>query len=345
MIQIAKLFASLRAGAPCQQRLSIQGRSMAVYSRNRDAATAACRSLSAWHLPELGNEAGTDDVCVVETFSRADVPTRWAMSPSRTYHHPGMGTFLGYELADGSAVVQAGRGALLYSTTGELVWLVEDALLAGESDRWPNLTDLAIAIIAEILRRGGYFLAHAGGVGHQGRSLLLTGESGAGKTTLAVRKALEGWDFYGDDLVIVGQDPDGGWRVYPFRRPIRLTPNTAQLLGVPEGLSTELTFSHKMQYDITELCRARQSPSATVAAIICLRPDSTVKEPELLSPSDALSALGTTFLSGFNQRNAAADLENLLALLATTPVYQASWATDPRAFDTFLNPTPVHAGQ
>jgi hypothetical protein len=342
MIQIAKLFASLRAGATSQRLLSVQGRSVAIYSHRSEVATAACRSLSAWTLSELESATGTDDVCLVETYSKAGVqPNNWNIPPARQHHHPGMGTFLGYELADGSAVVQAGRGALLCSAKGELVWLVDDALLTGESDRWPNFTDLAIVFLAEILRRGGFFLAHAGGIGREGRSLLLTGESGSGKSTLAVRKAMEGWDFYGDDMVIVGKDPEGIWRVYPFRRPIHLTANAAQLLGVPPGLTSELTHSNKLQYDISELCQARQSHSGTLAAVFCLRPDWTVKEPEPLSQLDALSVLGLNFLSGWNKGNVASELENLLGLLVTTPVYQASWATDPSAFDNFLNPISV----
>jgi hypothetical protein len=232
---------------------------------------------------------------------------------------------------------------LFFAAAGEMVWLIEDEFLATESDRWPNLTDLALAVTAEILRRSGHFLVHAGGVGRESRCLLVAGESGSGKSTLTVRQAMEGWDLYGDDMVIVGRGQAGSWRVYPFSRPIHLTAETARLLGVARPTSRELTVSHKMRCEIGELCKVRQPPTGTIEAVICLRPDWTITEPRLLSPTEALSRLGSTFLSGFNSRSAEADLDDLLEFLAATPVYEASWRTQAAAFETLVSQTSVHA--
>ncbi|MGA2138652.1 MAG: hypothetical protein ABSH14_07295 [Verrucomicrobiia bacterium] len=322
------------------------GRSLVVYARCDELATAACQSMSIWRTPALEAGFKPDEVCVVELCSRAAFQINTAgLTASRTFHHPNMGTFVVYELDDGSAVVQPGRGVVLCSTTGEMVWLVDDALLAGERDRWPNLTDLATVITAEILRRGGRFLAHAGGVGHRGRCLLLTGESGSGKTTLTVRKVIEGWDFYGDDMVIVGRDPDGRWRVHPFWRPVHLTPDTLKLLGGLRVQSTNCTISNKVQCDIAELVPVIRPAPGLIEAVFCLRPGWHPEMPQLLSKADALSTLGATFLSGFNSHTAEHDLDNLLEFLTAMPVYQASWSTGSQAVDLFLGDRKAHADE
>jgi hypothetical protein len=258
-------------------------------------------------------------------------------SQARTYRHATMGLFHAFDLEDGAAVVQPGRSALLCSGAGEMVWLVEDSLLAGDSRRWPNLLDLAMVVIAESLRRAGLFLAHAGAVGRQGHCLLLTGESGAGKSTLALRKAMEGWDFYGDDMVIVGRDQEGLWRAHAFWRPVNLTPRTLELLGNPRVQATAFTVDQKVQCDITELASVRWPVPGLIEALICLQPGWLPPTMESLSPAEALPSLGAALLSGFNLRNSEQDLENLLDLLASTPVYRGSWSTGSQALDSLLN--------
>ena len=343
-MRIAGLYAELRARASCERTLSLHGRFLSVYSRCGELATAACRSMSVWQTSAKEGGANPDDVCVVERCSRAGYQIEAVgRAPSRSYHHPVMGTFIAYDLDDGAAVLQPGRGALLCSATGEMVWLVEDELLAGEQGRWPNLTDLAIVITSEILRRGGSFLAHAGGIGRQGRCLLLTGESGSGKTTLTVRKVTEGWDFYGDDMVIVGRDPSGLWRAHPYWRPVHLTSRTLELLGDLRVQSTEFTASNKVECDIAELASVRRPLPGLIEAVLCIQPGQHPRTPEPLSKGDALSVLGATFLSGFNPRNAELDLDNLLEFLAATPAYQVSWSTESQAIDCLLDSQNTHA--
>ena len=344
MTRIAELYADLRGRAPVRWTLSLPGRSVSLSSGCSELATAACRALIVWQTPAVVTRSPADDVCVVETYSRAGFHLDAVGGlPSRSYQHPTMGTFHAFEFEDGAAVVQPGRSALLCSSTGEMVWLVEDELLAGGQDRWPDLIDLATIVTGEILRRSGFFLAHAGGVGRQGRCLLLTGESGAGKTTLALRKALEGWDFYGDDMVIVGRDQDGFWRVHPFWRPVHLTPQTLAILGDLSVPSTKFTADHKVQCDITELAPVRRPEPGLIHAVLCLQPGWLPLIPERLSGADAMPALGAALLSGFNLRNTETDLDNLLDLLTDTPVYQGSWSADSQAIDDFFDDLTSHA--
>ena len=344
MTPIAELYADLRRRTTIEWTLSLPGRSLSVCSGNGELATAAWRALTVWHTSVVQGRSKPDDVCVVESYSRAGFHLDAVGGlPSRSYQHPTMGTFHAFEFEDGAAVVLPGRGALVCSSTGEMVWLVEDDLLAGGQNRWPDLIDLATIVTGEILRRGGFFLAHAGGVGRQGRCLLLIGESGAGKTTLALRKAIEGWDFFGDDMVIVGRDREGLWQVHPFWRPIHLTAHTIEILDGLRVRSTKLTADNKVQCEITELAPVRRPAPALIQAVLCLQPSWLPLEPEPLANADAISAVGAAFLSGFNLRKTELDLENLLDLLAATPVYQGSWSTDSQAVDALFEDQDDHA--
>jgi hypothetical protein len=69
---------------------------------------------------------------------------------------------------------------------------------------------------------------HAAAVGLDGKFLLLAGPSGSGKTTAAVACAAAGWDYAGDDFVMV--EP-GARRVEPIFASARLRPNAAALLA------------------------------------------------------------------------------------------------------------------
>lgn len=65
----------------------------------------------------------------------------------------------------------------------------------------------------------GGLLLHAAAVAHRGRTLLIPGESGAGKTTLTAWLAANGFDYLSDELVHL---PDVGETLNPFRRPLNI---------------------------------------------------------------------------------------------------------------------------
>jgi hypothetical protein len=69
---------------------------------------------------------------------------------------------------------------------------------------------------------------HAAAVGRNGRFVLLAGPSGSGKSTAAVASAAAGWDYAGDDFVMV--EPNLR-RVEPIFASARMRPAAAALLG------------------------------------------------------------------------------------------------------------------
>jgi len=64
-----------------------------------------------------------------------------------------------------------------------------------------------------------FLLLHAACVERDGRALILTGESGSGKSTMSALLMDAGWRFLGDEFVLV--DPASG-SVFPFPRPVSL---------------------------------------------------------------------------------------------------------------------------
>jgi len=53
---------------------------------------------------------------------------------------------------------------------------------------------------------------HAAGMALNGRAVLIVGQSGAGKSSIAMNCVRQGWDYLGDDAVIVRAEPAGSPR-------------------------------------------------------------------------------------------------------------------------------------
>lgn len=64
-----------------------------------------------------------------------------------------------------------------------------------------------------------YLLLNAAVVARDGQAVLLAGDPGAGKSTLAALLSLRGWRLLGDEFALL--DPASGW-IHPFPRPISL---------------------------------------------------------------------------------------------------------------------------
>jgi HprK-related kinase A len=81
-----------------------------------------------------------------------------------------------------------------------------------------------------------YLLLHAAVVERDGRALVMTGVTGAGKSTLAALLGARGWRLLGDEFALV--DPETGL-IYPFPRLVSLK-NAA--IGVVEKALPEARF-------------------------------------------------------------------------------------------------------
>jgi hypothetical protein len=111
---------------------------------------------------------------------------------------------------------------------------------------------------------------HAASVALNGHAILATGQSGAGKTSIALACALAGWDYLGDDAVIVRPGPPAVAALYSSSR-LR-----TDMFGLLEGaLRASLGTSDdagelKAEIDMTLLGRCTVG-SAALAAIVVPR--------------------------------------------------------------------------
>lgn len=72
-----------------------------------------------------------------------------------------------------------------------------------------RLEDILYTSLAPALRRRGIVLVHAFGVVKDGRSLLLVGAPGSGKTTAGVALLQSGWALLGNDVILLTEGSDG----------------------------------------------------------------------------------------------------------------------------------------
>jgi HprK-related kinase A len=79
-----------------------------------------------------------------------------------------------------------------------------------------------------------FLLLHAATVERGGQAIILTGESGSGKSTMAALLMTRGWRLMGDEFALL--DPVTGM-LHPFPRPISLKNESVETLSkvVPEG--------------------------------------------------------------------------------------------------------------
>lgn len=82
--------------------------------------------------------------------------------------------------------------------------------------------------LAELLKRAGLYMVHAGGLALGGRAMLIPGASGAGKTTLTLALLRGGFDFLADDTVFLSRaGEEATLRVRSFPDEVDVTEQTA----------------------------------------------------------------------------------------------------------------------
>jgi hypothetical protein len=123
----------------------------------------------------------------------------------------------------GRSVLEPGLGELVYFDQTQLLYLeipghgralcdarsgrvqVSYPRAAGK-DLWLLSHPLFTIPLAELLKRRGLYMLHAAGLAVAGKGLLVAGQSGAGKTTLALALLRAGFDFLADDTVFLSRE-------------------------------------------------------------------------------------------------------------------------------------------
>jgi hypothetical protein len=159
----------------------------------------------------------------------------------------------------GRPVLDPGLGELVYFGESQQLYLDLPghgrALCAVETGRvqvsYPGLTPKELWLLshplftiplAELLKRRGLYMVHAAGLALAGDGLLIAGQSGAGKTTLALALLRAGFDFLADDTIFLSGSGDE-LRILAFPDEVDVTsqtveffPELRQLAHTPKSL-------------------------------------------------------------------------------------------------------------
>jgi hypothetical protein len=102
---------------------------------------------------------------------------------------------------------------------------------------------------------------HANGIVKEDMGVLLVGDSGAGKTTLALSLIHAGWHYLADDALVLHRQPSG-IEALALRRSFSCTAETAARFPVlgTAALSTGLPAGPKRVVDLSDLFRGRFCP-------------------------------------------------------------------------------------
>lgn len=111
---------------------------------------------------------------------------------------------------------------------------------------------------------------HAAAIARDGRALVVVGMSGAGKTSIALAAAMTGWDYLGDDAVLVRSDPATVAALYSS---CRVRTDMFDIFG--DAMAASLGTSDdageiKAELDVARLGACR-SGTARVAAVLVPR--------------------------------------------------------------------------
>jgi hypothetical protein len=141
-------------------------------------------------------------ICIWDDASTGATMPPPAWSPA-DYSPRGEITAFGDDNYPASYQVEAGLLSLLDARRGlGLVWTAN----AADLPRY-ELTFPARSILYWWAQRHGLQMVHAGAVGRAGRGVLLVGKGGSGKSTTALACLAAGFDYAGDDYVLVSDHP------------------------------------------------------------------------------------------------------------------------------------------
>jgi hypothetical protein len=171
---------------------------------------------------------------------------------------------------------------------------------------------------------------HAAAVALDGEGILIVGMSGAGKTSLAVGCALAGWDYLGDDAVIVRADPAMVGALYSSAR---LRADTFDLF--PKAMTASLGISDdagelKAEVDMTLLGPLGRPEAAIRAIVVPRRTDEAALRFAPMSRPDVLNRLMAAARQSLLGDDAPA-FAKLASIVGSVPSYFFNPGRDPAA--------------
>lgn len=203
-------------------------------------------------------------------------------------------------------------------------WLTEDVV----RDRGWLRYHVLEAIIYTMLGALYCTPVHAACIARKGRALLLCGDSGAGKTSLAYACAKRGWTYVADDATYI---PRNRRRPVALGRPdqIRFRASAAELFSELRGFKPVVRPNGKPDLELsTPGLGLRTAPEADIAALVFLRRSVNGTARAVLFPQpDALRHLSKVLCVG-DDRVRAEQREHIESLTRLP-----TWRLDYSSFD------------
>ena len=152
----------------------------------------------------------------------------------RSVLEPGLGGPVYFEESQQLYLEIPGHGrALCEAQTGRVQVSYPEAAGTG---LWLLSHPLFTIPLAELLKRRGLYMVHAAGLAISGRGLLIAGQSGAGKTTLALALLRAGFGFLADDTVFLSVGKNA-LRILAFPDEVDVTSQTLGFFPELHGLA------------------------------------------------------------------------------------------------------------
>jgi hypothetical protein len=192
--------------------------------------------------------------------------------------------------------------------------------------RWPldhYQQALFISLYQHLIQRGLY-LIHASAIGRNGKALLFSAKSGAGKTTTMLTCVRAGFDFYSDDATLLRRSENGQIDIVPLLGTMNVTETT--LRWFPELLpytSKAVSRTGKRLVMMGDVYPQRMATTGTVQAVIA--PEIAGQTHATLSSMSKMGLLRELLPFSLDLHDADAaktHLDFLLEVLRQVPCYR-----------------------
>jgi len=241
-----------------------------------------------------------------------------------------------YEPPEGE-VVYSDDGDWLFITTGERVRVLAEigrgevrvSFVASGAAMWLVSHPIVTICLIELLKRRGLFNVHAAGLSSGGRSVLIPGPSGVGKSTISFAMIRAGFDFIADDMVFLHKTKEG-MAVLAFPDTLDFNDSTALMFSELEGVAAAPKRSGwpKWQIDVARLTRSPVAWRTTpVVLVFPTFSDRSRSELVPIGRDDALTALLPNVLLT-EARSSQAHLDALGELVAGAGCFRLEMARD-----------------
>lgn len=204
----------------------VAGRFLLVDASDEQTAATLQDFLGRWHMPLVSGDRRPEanSKIIIRSGTAPDVPSGYEEF-SLVDDAIGYASDTAYQIVFGDESVMSADESATVS-----LWL--QGPLHRQTDL---LAQIVSHSVSAALRRCGIFELHSGAAISlkHGKSILICGPSGTGKSTLTLQLAATGWNYLSDDVMLLSAERDKV-RATGLRRFFALTRETAAGSGLPE---------------------------------------------------------------------------------------------------------------